>query len=179
MISWKSQAAEPMNPPNASKPPPELPFLVVSYDGDLRLWLRELLESWSVDVVDVPDLPLAVRRLLLSGPFGAVVCDEDLPGGSATGLMRLASSQGINLPFVVTAKALPPHAAHTGRIKFVTKPLRPSELWDALDELLDGGLTAFHRRLDAEDSVSWNARVRQDLARRARTGLQAAIAQPA
>lgn len=168
-----------MNPPDTGKPPSELPFLVVSYDGDLRARLRELLESWSVGVVDVPDLPMAARRLLLSGPFSAVVCDEDLPDGSADGLMRLVSSQGVDVPFVVTVKSPPPYAANRGRIHFVMKPLRPSELWDALDEMLDGGLTALHRRLDAEDSVSWNTRDRQDIARRARTGLQVAVAAPA
>lgn len=168
-----------MNPPAASKTPSERPFLVVSHDGDLRMRLRELLESWSVDVVDVPDLSMALRRLLLSGPFAAVLCDEELPEGSAMSLMRLASSQGIDVPFVVAASTLPPRAASRCRIRFLAKPLRPSDLWDAIDEMLDGGLTALHRRLDAEDSVSWNAPVRQEIARRARTGMQVAIAAPA
>lgn len=168
-----------MNLTDASKPPPELPFLVVSYDGTLRSRLRDLLESWSLDVVDVPDVPMALRKLLLSGPFGGVVCDEDVPDGGGIGLMRLAASQGIDVPVVVTARALPPHAANRGRIRFVMKPLRPSELWDALDEMLEGGLTALHRRLDAEDCLSWNARFREDPARRGTAGLQAAIAAPA
>lgn len=164
---------------NTSKLSSELPFLLVSYDGDSRDWVRELLQSWSINVTDVWDMPMAVKKLLISGPFGAVVCDEHLPNGSAIDLVRLVRSHGINVPFVVIAKARPPLSTDRGMVRFMTKPLRPSGLWDTLDEMLDGDLTTLHRRLDAEDSASWNGQSRRDAAEQTLSRLEMASAVPA
>jgi PAS domain S-box-containing protein len=123
--------------------------LVVDDNEASRSILLEMLESWEMNADAVPDAVSARERLVgasgVGKPYAIALIDSDMPRSDATGLVRWMGGRT-----ELTARIILMLTAETARrrdsfVKMgvhatVVKPVRPSDLLDAIILALDLGI---------------------------------------
>lgn len=139
---------------DAPSQPMLAPVLLVSDLSSSRQKMRGMLETWSLSVQEADDVTSAMMKILYRGPHCAVICDDLLPDGSAHDFVRLLHDQGFETPVLIVSNASAMNAM----------PLHEDDLWEALDTVLEGGLTRLDRALDELDAAMWTQRRHETVA---------------
>jgi FixJ family two-component response regulator len=113
---------------------------IVDDDPGVRRSIRDLLAS-----VGLRSESFATPREFLdskrSGDAGCLVLDVRLPGMSGLDCQRLLADAGVTIPtiFITGHGDIPTsvRAMKSGAVEFLTKPFRPQELLDAVQQALD------------------------------------------
>ncbi|HEY2156680.1 MAG TPA: response regulator [Isosphaeraceae bacterium] len=127
----------------------DLPVLVVDDNATNRLILVETLAGWgacAVAVADGPEALRAIRAAAAAGaPFAVALIDGMMPGMDGfdlAGLIRAEPSHDGLALLMLTSAGWPDDPARLRGLRIaacLTKPVRRSELFDALAAALDGG----------------------------------------
>ena len=147
----RSHEPPPGRPSAGARPPglDRLPILVVDDNATNRRILVETLAGWGTRPVAVADGPAALMALAeASGrgePFAVALVDgmmPDMDGFELAGLIRgRAAHDGLAL-LMLTSAGPPDDASRCGALRIsacLTKPVRQSELFDALAAALESG----------------------------------------
>ncbi len=123
-------------------------LLVVEDNPVIGMLIIAMLERWEIETTLVSDLPDAVSALR-AGAFDAAMVDGELPGLSKQAVaLALRSVPGrTGLPLILmtdlgthaTTQDRPAESPGARFAAYVTKPLRPARLRDALVQVLGGG----------------------------------------
>ncbi|PZM08037.1 response regulator transcription factor [Rhizobium tubonense] len=109
--------------------------LIVDDDDDIRVALEVLLSSLGFNVNSYPTVEELIANADLSGP-GCLVLDVRLPGQSGIAFQNHLLKIGCQLPIIfVSGHADIPmavRAIQAGAVEFLTKPIRPQDLIDAI-----------------------------------------------
>jgi FixJ family two-component response regulator len=121
--------------------PEEAPVVfIVDDDASVRRSIQDLLSSVALqaEAFATPQQFLDSKRADRSG---CLVLDVRLPGMSGLDCQRRLAESGVSLPIVfITGHGDVPmtvRAMKSGAVEFLTKPFRPQELLDAVQQALD------------------------------------------
>jgi FixJ family two-component response regulator len=121
--------------------PEEAPVVfIVDDDASVRRSIQDLLSSVALqaEAFATPQQFLDSKRADRSG---CLVLDVRLPGMSGLDCQRRLAESGVSLPIVfITGHGDVPmsvKAMKSGAVEFLTKPFRPQELLDAVQQALD------------------------------------------
>lgn len=134
-----------------------LPVLLVDDNASHRRILAELLASWQMRpataAAGAEALDLLRQRWAAGNPFAVVLLDAQMPGMDGFALAaELQQHPELAVPVVMMLSAAgrpgdPDRSRAVGVSAFVTKPVKPSELWDsiagALSQELDADTPSF------------------------------------
>jgi FixJ family two-component response regulator len=113
---------------------------IVDDDANVRRSIEDLLASVALrsEAFATPQEFLDSKR---SGCPGCLVLDVRLPGMSGLDCQRRLAEAGVTLPIIfITGHGDVPvtvRAMKSGAVEFLTKPFRPQELLDAVQQALD------------------------------------------
>ncbi|MFP4389542.1 MAG: response regulator, partial [Desulfococcaceae bacterium] len=123
--------------------------LVVDDNEASRSILLEMLESWEMNADAVPDASGARERLVgaagVGKPYAVSIVDSDMPRSDASGLVRWLGGRSELQTRVIMMLTAETARRRDGFLKMgvpatVVKPVRPSDLLDAIILALDLGL---------------------------------------
>ncbi len=123
--------------------------LVVDDNEASRSILLEMLESWEMNADAVPDAASARERLVgasgVGKPYAVTLIDSDMPRSDATGLVRWVGSRTELATRIILMLTAETARRRDGFLKMgvpatVVKPVRPSDLLDAIILALDLGI---------------------------------------
>ena len=148
-----SLTAEPADVPSIAAVPAPLPevdgrrVLVVDDNATNREILSAYLHAWRMVPVAVDGLAAALARLAAGEPFDLAILDYHMPEADGVAVARkLRDLRGDRLPcLMLSSIGDPPHDAALFRA-VLTKPIKPSPLFNAILDALAGGPTPVRRR---------------------------------
>ena len=113
---------------------------IVDDDASVRRSIQDLL--WSVGLrSEAFATPQAFLESKRTDCPGCLVLDVRLPGMSGLDCQRALAEAGVNIPIIfITGHGDVPmtvQAMKSGAVEFLTKPFRPQELLDAVQQALD------------------------------------------
>ena len=130
---------------------PKARVLLVDDNNATRQGLAELLESWRISVTAVESQPAAQQawqEAVSSGRgFSLAIIDTILSAQSGVVLAEQLARETTNPPLPCILLTSPGHPDHPGRsltlqrAVYLAKPVKPSDLHRAIDEVLNGVLT--------------------------------------
>ena len=133
--------------------------LVVDDNGTNRAILEKQLSSWGVRTTGVEGGPQALEELRSAGePYDLAVLDMQMPGMDGMELARrIKADPDISATRLVLLTSMGhrgdgEEASRSGLEAYLTKPVRQSELYDALVSVM-GGATSERARLVTLDSL--------------------------
>jgi FixJ family two-component response regulator len=113
---------------------------IIDDDKDVREALQDLLQSVDLRTELFASVQEFVNRAVRSRP-ACLVLDVRLPGRSGLDFQRDLAKEGVNLPIIfISGHADVPMsvgAMKGGAIEFLTKPLRPQDLLDAIQSAIE------------------------------------------
>jgi DNA-binding NtrC family response regulator len=115
---------------------PNKKVLIVDSQEMVRSLLCRMLKSWGLDCHPAPDIFSACQAVLSEGPFDAVVCDYELPDGTAYNLIAHMRKHRMKTPAIVPVGALAPTVRPEAGVELLAKPFDPTELRGALERSL-------------------------------------------
>src|SRR5215510_11946579 len=113
---------------------------IVDDDASVRRSIQDLLSSVALrsEAFATPQDFLDTKR---ADCTGCLVLDVRLPGMSGLDFQRRLAETGVTIPIIfITGHADVPmtvQAMKSGAVEFLTKPFRPQELLDAVQQALD------------------------------------------
>ncbi|HEX4883846.1 MAG TPA: PAS domain S-box protein [Casimicrobiaceae bacterium] len=115
--------------------------LVVEDEEGVAAFMRDLLESWTVDVTVATDPAVALERFRRDpSAFDAVITDQTMPGMTGLALAKELSSLRAGLPIVLYTGygegITPAMLAAAGVRKLLAKPIEPAHAHAALAAIL-------------------------------------------
>ncbi len=123
--------------------PDGLPVLVVDDNAVSRLVLKEMLENWRLTPILAEGVASAESYLASTGgPFPLAIVDAALPGADGFAFAERLLACGPNAPRIVMLLSGGEHGFDIGRCQrlgissFATKPVKQSELFDAIANAL-------------------------------------------
>ncbi|EDY16640.1 response regulator receiver protein [Chthoniobacter flavus Ellin428] len=119
--------------PTLSSPSAIKHVLIVDQDDMIRTVLCTMLRSWGFSTCAAATLIGACRTVVSDGPFDAIICNYDLPDGTAFNLVEWMTTQQLEVPTLVPYGALPPTSPAPDNVRLVSKPFDPEELRTAID----------------------------------------------
>jgi CheY-like chemotaxis protein/HPt (histidine-containing phosphotransfer) domain-containing protein len=128
-----------------------LPVLIVDDNDTNREILREEVSSWGCDVQDAPDAERALFAMRTAAqtakPIAVAITDRNMPGlnGLELALAIKADPRLRNTVIIMinsTGDDEPEKMRQAGIAAFLTKPVRQSELFDAIVTALNGAPAA-------------------------------------
>jgi len=121
-----------------SAPAPATVF-VIDDDGDVRASIQRLLKTVGLRGEAFASAQDFLRRNMPEGP-SCLILDIRLPGMSGLEVQRKLIDAGISIPIIfISAHAdvdMAVRAMKFGAVEFLTKPFRPQELVDAVQQAL-------------------------------------------
>jgi len=128
---------------------------IVDDDANVRRSIQDLLSSVALpsEAFRTPQEFLDTKR---AGCPGCLVLDVRLPGVSGLDLQRGLSDAGMTIPIIfITGHGDVPmtvRAMKSGAVDFLTKPFRPQELLDAVQQALDRDRNLRQKRREAAEA---------------------------
>jgi CheY-like chemotaxis protein len=114
-------------------------LLVADDDGEMRAWLRVLLQPLDADVRDASSGWELLSLLADAGPFDLVVTDVRMPGPTGLQVVAMARTAGFAEPFLVMT-AFPDdrlrESAAKFRVQVLEKPFEQLAFVAAVEQLL-------------------------------------------
>ena len=121
-----------------SSPAPATVF-VIDDDGDVRASIQRLLKTVGLRGEAFANANDFLRRNMPEGP-SCLILDIRLPGVSGLEVQRKLIDAGLSIPIIfISAHAdvdMAVRAMKLGAVEFLTKPFRPQELVDAVQQAL-------------------------------------------
>ena len=121
-----------------SSPAPATVF-VIDDDGDVRASIQRLLKTVGLRGEAFASAQEFLRRNMPEGP-SCLILDIRLPGMSGLEVQRKLIEAGLSIPIIfISAHAdvdMAVRAMKLGAVEFLTKPFRPQELVDAVQQAL-------------------------------------------
>jgi FixJ family two-component response regulator len=121
-----------------SAPAPATVF-VIDDDGDVRASIQRLLKTVGLRGEEFASAQDFLRRNIPEGP-SCLILDIRLPGMSGLEVQRKLIDAGLSIPIIfISAHAdvdVAVRAMKFGAVEFLTKPFRPQELVDAVQQAL-------------------------------------------
>ena len=127
---------------------------IVDDDATVRRSIQDLLSSVALpsEAFRTPQEFLDTKR---AGCPGCLVLDVRLPGMSGLDCQRQLIEAGVTIPIIfITGHADVPmtvQAMKSGAVEFLTKPFRPQELLDAVQQALDRNRKLREKRRETAD----------------------------
>ncbi|HEY9016314.1 MAG TPA: response regulator, partial [Gemmatimonadales bacterium] len=127
---------------------------IVDDDASVRRSVQDLLSS-----VEMRSEAFATPQEFLESEHaarpGCLVLDVRLPGTSGLDVQRELAQAGVSLPIIFISGhgdvPLTVRAMKAGAVEFLTKPFRPQELLDAVQQALERDRTLRARRRDTAE----------------------------
>ena len=158
------QIAGPTSPRHAPFDPKEVRVLVVDDSFTSRQVVSAQLEAWGLRPVEAPDGPTAVRLMYEAfeqgAPFSVVLTDLEMPGMDGESLGRFVTLEKRFKDLKVVLMASVGQRGDLARFEscrfaaFLTKPVRQSDLFDCLANVLHGRPTSKDHRGTSLASIS-------------------------
>ena len=127
---------------------------IVDDDANVRRSIQDLLSSVALrsELFATPQEFLDSKR---ADRPGCLVLDVRLPGMSGLDCQRKLTEAGVSLPIIfITGHGDVPvtvRAMKSGAVEFLTKPIRPQELLDAVQKALDSDRQLREKRRETAD----------------------------
>jgi FixJ family two-component response regulator len=136
-----------------SSPAPATVF-VIDDDGDVRASIQRLLKTVGLHGEAFSSAQEFLRRNMPEGP-SCLILDIRLPGMSGLEVQRKLIDAGLSIPIIfISAHAdvdMAVRAMKLGAVEFLTKPFRPQELVDAVQQALQRGEGIQRERRDISE----------------------------
>jgi FixJ family two-component response regulator len=136
-----------------SSPAPATVF-VIDDDGDVRASIQRLLKTVGLRGEAFASAQEFLRRNMPEGP-SCLILDIRLPGMSGLEVQRKLIDAGLSIPIIfISAHAdvdMAVRAMKLGAVEFLTKPFRPQELVDAVQQALQRGEGIQRERRDISE----------------------------
>ena len=136
-----------------SSPAPATVF-VIDDDGDVRASIQRLLKTVGLRGEAFANANDFLRRNMPEGP-SCLILDIRLPGVSGLEVQRKLIDAGLSIPIIfISAHAdvdMAVRAMKLGAVEFLTKPFRPQELVDAVQQALQRGEGIQRERRDISE----------------------------
>jgi FixJ family two-component response regulator len=136
-----------------SSPAPATVF-VIDDDGDVRASIQRLLKTVGLRGEGFASAQEFLRQNMPEGP-SCLILDIRLPGMSGLEVQRKLIEAGISIPIIfISAHAdvdMAVRAMKLGAVEFLTKPFRPQELVDAVQQALQRGEGIQRERRDISE----------------------------
>ena len=136
-----------------SSPTPATVF-VIDDDGDVRASIQRLLKTVGLRGEGFASAQEFLRQNMPEGP-SCLILDIRLPGMSGLEVQRKLIEAGISIPIIfISAHAdvdMAVRAMKLGAVEFLTKPFRPQELVDAVQQALQRGEGIQRERRDISE----------------------------
>lgn len=118
--------------PNSAQQSPKC-VLVVDSQAMIRTVLTSLLQSWGYRGHPADGLIAACRAVVSEGPFDAVICNAELPDGTAFDLIRWMRGHDLHVPTIIPyGVALPGQLEAQENVTLLAKPFDPAKLHAAI-----------------------------------------------
>ena len=112
-------------------------ILLVEDDHNVRVLLEHVLIDGGY-VVDSTTTVAEAKSLLDSVGYELLLADGRLPDGTGMALAEYAQASGVKT-LIITGYAFQLASQDLGRYEFLMKPVRPTELLEAIERALNGG----------------------------------------
>ena len=136
-----------------SSPAPATVF-VIDDDGDVRASIQRLLKTVGLRGEAFASAQEFMRQNMPEGP-SCLILDIRLPGMSGLEVQRKLIDAGLSIPIIfISAHAdvdMAVRAMKLGAVEFLTKPFRPQELVDAVQQALERGEGIQRERRDISE----------------------------
>ena len=136
-----------------SSPAPATVF-VIDDDGDVRASIQRLLKTVGLRGEGFASAQEFLRQNMPEGP-SCLILDIRLPGMSGLEVQRKLIDAGLSIPIIfISAHAdvdMAVRAMKLGAVEFLTKPFRPQELVDAVQQALQRGEGIQRERRDISE----------------------------
>jgi len=136
-----------------SSPAPATVF-VIDDDGDVRASIQRLLKTVGLRGEGFASAQEFLRQNMPEGP-SCLILDIRLPGMSGLEVQRKLIEAGLSIPIIfISAHAdvdMAVRAMKLGAVEFLTKPFRPQELVDAVQQALQRGEGIQRERRDISE----------------------------
>jgi FixJ family two-component response regulator len=136
-----------------SSPAPATVF-VIDDDGDVRASIQRLLKTVGLHGEAFASAQEFLRQNMPDGP-SCLILDIRLPGMSGLEVQRKLIDAGLSIPIIfISAHAdvdMAVRAMKLGAVEFLTKPFRPQELVDAVQQALQRGEGIQRERRDISE----------------------------
>ena len=136
-----------------SSPAPATVF-VIDDDGDVRASIQRLLKTVGLRGEAFASAQEFLRQNMPEGP-SCLILDIRLPGVSGLEVQRKLIDAGLSIPIIfISAHAdvdMAVRAMKLGAVEFLTKPFRPQELVDAVQQALQRGEWIQRERRDISE----------------------------
>ena len=136
-----------------SSPAPATVF-VIDDDGDVRASIQRLLKTVGLRGEAFASAQEFLRQNMPEGP-SCLILDIRLPGMSGLEVQRKLIDAGLSIPIIfISAHAdvdMAVRAMKLGAVEFLTKPFRPQELVDAVQQALQRGEGIQRERRDISE----------------------------
>ena len=136
-----------------SSPAPATVF-VIDDDGDVRASIQRLLKTVGLRGEAFASAQEFMRQNMPEGP-SCLILDIRLPGMSGLEVQRKLIDAGLSIPIIfISAHAdvdMAVRAMKLGAVEFLTKPFRPQELVDAVQQALQRGEGIQRERRDISE----------------------------
>ena len=136
-----------------SSPAPATVF-VIDDDGDVRVSIQRLLKTVGLRGEAFASAQEFMRQNMPEGP-SCLILDIRLPGMSGLEVQRKLIDAGLSIPIIfISAHAdvdMAVRAMKLGAVEFLTKPFRPQELVDAVQQALERGEGIQRERRDISE----------------------------
>ena len=136
-----------------NSPAPATVF-VIDDDGDVRASIQRLLKTVGLRGEGFASAQEFLRQNMPEGP-SCLILDIRLPGMSGLEVQRKLIEAGISIPIIfISAHAdvdMAVRAMKLGAVEFLTKPFRPQELVDAVQQALQRGEGIQRERRDISE----------------------------
>ena len=127
---------------------------IVDDDGNVRRSIQDLLASVALRSESFATPQEFLNHKRADCP-ACLVLDVRLPGMSGLDCQRVLAEAGVTIPIIfITGHGDVPmtvRAMKSGAVEFLTKPFRPQELLDAVQQALDRSRKSLERRRETED----------------------------
>jgi len=110
-------------------------ILLVEDDHNVRVLLEHVLIDGGYEV-DSTTTVAEAKSLLESVSYELLLADGRLPDGTGMALAEYAQASGVKT-LIITGYAFDLPKDQLGRYEFLLKPVRPSELLEAVERVLD------------------------------------------
>jgi DNA-binding NtrC family response regulator len=101
------------------------PLLIVNPDPHSRSSLVQVLGEFGLDAFETPDLESATRAIFLRGPFGAIICEKELPDGFALNFVHWLRNQVIATPVLILSDHGEPLRSCSTSLVSLVRPIHP------------------------------------------------------
>jgi FixJ family two-component response regulator len=136
-----------------NSPAPATVF-VIDDDGDVRASIQRLLKTVGLRGEGFASAQEFLRQNMPEGP-SCLILDIRLPGMSGLEVQRKLIDAGLSIPIIfISAHAdvdMAVRAMKLGAVEFLTKPFRPQELVDAVQQALQRGEGIQRERRDISE----------------------------